>query len=172
MLISRTQRFDDAAGEYEAAVKLEPQNQELHFQLGNTFFKRLQFSVALESFDRTLQLDPLNAEAYLMRGDVLVRLGEMQQALAPLNKSLELNPSLTRAHVLLGKVYGAQGNVDEALRHMEKGAVTDKDGSVHYQLSVLYRKLNEPEKAAAALRASQELHKVPASAILTNSQKP
>ena len=154
------QRFGDAAVEYEAAVKLEPQNHELHFQLGNIYFKRSQFSLALQSFDRTLQLDPLNAEAYLMRGDALVQLEEVQEALAPLKKSLELNPELTRAHVLLGKVYTAQGNLAEAVKHMEKGAATDKDCSVHYQLSVLYRKLNQPEKADAAIRVCRKVSNI------------
>ena len=107
-----------------------------------------------------------------MRGDALVQLEATQEALVPLNKSLQLNPELTRAHVLLGKVYTAQGKLDEALRHLEKAAPTDKDGSVHYQLFVLYRKLNQPEKAAAALGASQELRKGAARTSLTSSPNP
>jgi Flp pilus assembly protein TadD len=127
---------------------------------------QMQFSLALESFDRVISLDPLNAEAHMMRGDALVQLGEMQEALAPLNKSLELNPELTHAHVLLGKLYGEQGKLNEALKHLEKGATADKDGSVHYQLFVLYRKLNQPGRAAAALRASQELRNAATPPIL------
>jgi tetratricopeptide (TPR) repeat protein len=166
------QRFEDAAGEYDAAVKLEPGNPDLHFLLGSTYFKQTQFSLALECFNRALRLDPLNAEAYLMQGDALVQLGEMQEALAPLNRSLELNPSLDRAHVLLGKVYSAQGKLDESLAQLEKGASADKDGSVHYQLFVLYRKLNQPEKAAVALRASQELRNAATPAVLAGPQNP
>ena len=107
-----------------------------------------------------------------MQGDALVQLGETQEALAPLNRSLELNPSLDRAHVLLGKVYSAQGKLDEALKHLEKGAAADKDGSVHYQLFVLYRKLNQPEKAGIALRASQELRNTATPAVLAGPQNP
>lgn len=166
------QRFDEAAGEYQAAVKLEPGKADVHYLLGNTYFKQSLFSLALDSFDRVLELDPLNAEAYLMRGDTLVQLGETEEALPPLNKSLELNPELTRAHVLLGKVYSAQGKPDEALRHLERVVTADKDGSVHYQLFVLYRKLNQPEKAAAALNASQELRKRASRAFLTSSPNP
>jgi tetratricopeptide (TPR) repeat protein len=166
------QRFEDAAGEYEAAVKLEPGNPDLHFLLGRTYFMQTQFSLALECFNRALRLDPLNAEAYLMQGDALVQLGETQEALAPLSRSLELNPSLDRAHVLLGKVYSAQGKLDQALKHLEKGAAADKDGSVHYQLFVLYRKLNQPEKAAVALRASQELRSAATPAVLAGPQSP
>jgi tetratricopeptide (TPR) repeat protein len=166
------QRFEDAAGDYEAAVKLEPGNPDLHFLLGSTYFKQTQFSLALECFNRALRLDPLNAEAYLMQGDALVQLGETQEALAPLNRSLELNPSLDRAHVLLGKVYGAQGKLDESLKQLEKGAIADKDGSVHYQLFMLYRKLNQPEKAAIALRASQKLRNAATPAVLAGPQNP
>lgn len=166
------QRFDKAAGEYQAAIKLEPKKPDLHYALGDAYFKQSHFSLALNSFNSVLQLDPLNSEAYLMRGEALIQLGEVREALEPLNKSLELNPELTRAHVLLGKVYGAQGNVEEAMRHLEAAAEGDKDGSVHYQLSVLYRKLNQPEKAAAALRAFQQLRKVVPSVVSTSSPKP
>jgi tetratricopeptide (TPR) repeat protein len=72
----------------------------------------------------------------------------------------------------LGKVYSAQGKLDQALKHLEKGAAADKDGSVHYQLFVLYRKLNQPEKAAVALRASQELRSAATPAVLAGPQSP
>jgi tetratricopeptide (TPR) repeat protein len=166
------QLFEEAAGEYQAAVKLDPDKPDLHYLLGSTYFKQSLFSLALESFARVLQLDPLNAEAYLMRGDALVQLGTTQEALVPLNKCLQLNPDLTRAHVLLGKVYSAQGKLDEALRHLEKGAAADRDGSVHYQLFVLYRKLNQAKKAAAALDASQELRRHASRTFLTSSPNP
>lgn len=68
------------------------------------------------------------------------------------------------------KLYGEQGKLDEALRHLEKGAAADKDGSVHYQLFVLYRRLNQPEKAAMALRASQELRKAATPLIFESPQ--
>ena len=46
---------------------------------------------------------------------------------------------------------------DEALRHLAKGAASDPDGSVHYQLFLLYRDLNRPDEARAALATSQRL---------------
>jgi tetratricopeptide (TPR) repeat protein len=154
---SAEERYYDAIGEYQAAVKLEPGNAELLFELGNSYFKQTQYSLAVASFDGAIRLDPLHAEAHLMRGDALVQLGETEEALKSLNKCLELDPGLTQAHVLLGKAYSAQGRAAEALAHLERVASTDKDGSLHYQIFLLYRKLNQPERAAAALRAYQEL---------------
>jgi tetratricopeptide (TPR) repeat protein len=92
-----------------------------------------------------------------MRGECLLRLGETTKAVPELHKSLELNPSLAHAHVLLSKAYDEAGKTDLALAHLEKGAVEDQDGSVHYRLFLLYRKLNQPAKAQEALRRSREL---------------
>ena len=150
-------RYSDAASEYEAAVKLKPGDPELHFALGESRFRLGEFQLALESFERALKLDPLNAEGHLMRGDCLVRLGETAKAVPELHKSLELNPRLAHAHVLLSKAYDEAGKIDLALAHLEKGVVEDQDGSGHYRLFLLYRKLNQPAKAQEALRRSREL---------------
>lgn len=150
-------RFAEALGEYQAAAKIQPRDPELHFLVGNSYFKQMQFPLAVESFERTIQLDPLNVEAYLMKGEALMLLGETGAAVPALQKSLELDKNLARAHLLLGKAYSGQGKLDEALLHLEKGAVADKDGSAHYQLFLLYRRLQQPEKAQQALRRSQEL---------------
>ena len=46
---------------------------------------------------------------------------------------------------------------EEAIEHLELGADTDTDGSIHYQLFSLYRKLGQKEKAKSALHTSQKL---------------
>ena len=40
------QQLNEAAAEYQAAVKLEPGKQDLHYLLGSTYFKQSQFSLA------------------------------------------------------------------------------------------------------------------------------
>ena len=151
------ERFGDAVQEFEKAVDLESKDAELHYLLGTGFYKQMEFPRAAEVFERAIALDPLHAEAHLMRGDALVQMGQAEEAISALQKSLELNPKLAEAHVLLGKAYRTVGQDEEALHHLEKGAPADTDGSVHYQLFTLYRKLKQPGKAKAALRESQRL---------------
>jgi Flp pilus assembly protein TadD len=126
----------------------------------------MQFALAVDQFDRAIGLDPLNAEAHLMRGDALVRLGDSAGAIASLEKSLELNPGLSQAHVLLGKSMAEAGKFEMALAHLEKGLDSDKDGSVHYQLFLIYRKLKRPAEAEAALRKSQNLRQAASAASM------
>jgi tetratricopeptide (TPR) repeat protein len=158
--------YVDAAKEYEFALKIEPKNPELYFLLGNSYYKQMQFALAVDQFDRAIGLDPLNAEAHLMRGDALVRLGDSTGAIPSLEKSLELNPGLSQAHVLLGKSMAEAGKFELALAHLEKGLDSDKDGSVHYQLFLIYRKLKRPAEAEAALRKSQNLRQAASAASM------
>ena len=151
------ERFGDAVQEFEKAVDLESNDVELHYLLGTGFYKQMEFPRAADVFERAIALDPLHAEAHLMRGDALVQMGQTEAAIPALEKSLELNPKLTEAHLLLGKAYRTARKDEQALHHLERGAQADTDGSVHYQLFMLYRKTKQPEKAKAALKVSQTL---------------
>ena len=150
-------RYQEAAAEYDAALKREPGNVEIWYSLGAAYFRQMQYPLAVQAFDRVVQLDSRHAEAYLMRGDALVQMNENEKARQSLEKSLELDSRLLQAHILLGKVYGNAGDIQRARIHLEKGASTDMDGSVHYQLYRIYRRLDLGPEAANALKRSQEL---------------
>ena len=151
------QRFENAVEEYERAVELAPKRPELHYLLGRAMYRSKEFGRSADVFARAIELDPLNAEVHAFRGDALAQLGRNEEAIQSLKKSLELNPELTQARLLLGKAYRMAGNDTEALLHLEKGSSADTDGTVHYQLFLLYRKLNKPQEAKAALQKSQQL---------------
>ena len=151
--------FQQAAREYETAVKIEPRNPPLLFSLGTAYFNHLEFERAAENYQRVLELDPFHAEAHLMQGSCLLRLGRPEEAIPLLRKALELEPELIRGHVPMGRALAALDRTEEAIEHFELGAHTDEDGSVHYQLFNLYRKLGKKEKAKDALRTSQKLRR-------------
>ena len=94
-----------------------------------------------------------------MRCDALVQMGQTVVAgiHCSFRRASNSNPKLTEAHVLLGKAYRTARNDEQALHHLERGAQADTDGSLHYQLFMLYRKTKQPEKAKAALKVSQTL---------------
>ncbi len=56
------------------------------------------------------------------------------------------------AHALLGKIYAAEGKDLEAIAEFKQALVADRDGSYHYQLYRLYRKMGDERSAAAALK--------------------
>ena len=151
------ERYIEAASAFEEAAEREPRSPEIRFLLGNSYYKHMLFPAAAAAFRRTTELDDRHAEAHLMLGDALLQSGDSGGAVAALERSLELDGGLDEAYVLLGKAHRAQGNVKLALENLERGASVDKDGSIHYQLFMLYRTDRQPEKARAALEKSQQL---------------
>ena len=151
------QRLDQALEEYERAVELAPTNSELRYQVGSVLHRKMEYGRSAEVFSQVLELDPLNAEAHVLRGEALARLGRNDEAIRSLERGLALKPKSAAAHVALGRAYRTAGNTEEALRHLSMGAASDPDGTVHYQLFLLYRELNRPEEARAALATSQRL---------------
>lgn len=151
------ERYLESAQAYESAVKRRPRDPEIYFLLGNSYYKQMLFPAAADAFERTIALDGRNAEAHLMLGDALLQTGDHEGAVAALTKSLDLNSGLKQAYVLLGQAYRAQGNFELALANLERGASEDEDGSIHYQLFMLYRRARQLDKAKAALETSQQL---------------
>lgn len=151
------QRLDEALEEYERAVELAPTNSELRYQLGSVLHRKMEYVRSAEVFSEVVELDPLNAEAHVLRGEALVRLGHNDEAIRSMERGLALKPESAAAHVALGRAYRTVGDTEEALRHLSVGAASDADGTVHYELFLLYRELNRPEEAKAALATSQRL---------------
>ncbi len=149
--------FQEAASEYETAATLQPGNPTLLFSLGNAYFEQLEFERTTEIYQRVLELDPFHAEAHWRQGSCLLRLGRPQKSIPLLRRALALDPKLVGAHVPLGRALAILDRTEEAIEHFEQGAATDTDGSVHYQLFNLYRKLGLKEKAKSALHTSQKL---------------
>lgn len=151
------QRLDQALEEYERAVELSPTDSGLRYQVGSVLHRKMEYGRSAEVFSQVVELDPLNAEAHVLRGEALARLGRNDEAMRSLERGLALKPESAAAHVTLGRVYRTAGRTEEALRHFSLGAASDPDGTVHYQLFLLYRELNRPEEARAALAKSQRL---------------
>ena len=149
--------FAEAAEEYQEAAKKRPNDPEILFSLANAWLRQPDHPRATDAYRRLLEMLPTHAEAAHNLGLSLVAQNRHREAVETSQRALELNPGLTRTHVTLGQALAALGETEEALRHLEAGAETDTDGTVHYQLFQLYRKLGLKEKAEAARQRSAEL---------------
>jgi tetratricopeptide (TPR) repeat protein len=91
-------------------------------------------------------------------GEILSSLHEYAEAEPYVRKGLESKPQMRpHAHALLGKIYADAGRTSEAIQEMQLGLQDDEDGSLHYQLAVLYRKTGDLASFATMLRESKEL---------------
>jgi tetratricopeptide (TPR) repeat protein len=151
------ERYEEAAKEYQVALNLQPTHSDLHLRLGRVYYKQAKYEQALEHFKRSVESDPRNAQAQLRLGDSLLLAQKAEQAVPHLRAALDLDFSLVDAHAKLGKALAMLGRLEDAVSHLEIASKLDRDGSIHYQISTLYRRLGKEGQAAANLQESQRL---------------
>lgn len=152
-------KTDSALEEYERAADLDPINSRYRYLVARVLHSKAEYGRAVEALDKVIALNSLNAEAYILRGESLAQLGQLERAIESIQRGIDLNPSLAQAHLALGRIYRLAGNDKAAIEHLKLGAAGDDDGTAHYQLYLVYRKLNMAREASAALARSQEIRR-------------
>ena len=153
------QDLDNAAKEFQVALKLRPEDSELHEALGELYLDNHSDEDALRELDRSLALDPSRTHTLYLLGRLYVQKRQNEKAVPHLQQALRLQPDLTEARGLLGTAYVRLGQFTEAVPQLEKAAPFDHYGNVHYQLYLAYRKLGQSELAQKALTRSQNLRR-------------
>jgi len=130
VFLERTGRHMAAAGRYQLAAQIEPQNATFHFNLGNAFLKQKLFAEAAAAFRRAADLAPDNADALNNLAWAWCELGaNLDEAAALCRRAAALRPS-QRAYYLdtLGSVLLRQGKRDEARAAFQEAldATTDR----------------------------------------------
>ena len=118
-------RFEEAAAVYQEAIRLKPDNQAAHSNLGSAYFRLQRLDEALASFREAVRLSPTDAEARQNLGAGLAALGSFDAAIAEYVQAINIKPDLAPAHYSLGVLYQEQGNKamasDELKRFLEIG---------------------------------------------------
>jgi uncharacterized protein (TIGR02466 family) len=117
------QRFSESIASYEIAIKLQPNNVDLYFNLGIALSNVNQFDAALTAYQKAISLKPSFFEAHGNLGTVLQRLGMLDEAVASYKKGLSINPQDARGHFNLGTALRDKGNLAEAIESY-KQAIT------------------------------------------------
>ena len=152
--------FKEAESEYRTAIQLKPNDLAGHLGLATTYYRVFQFDKALAELEKALQINSKDPEVCYLMGEVLVYQRQYSDALPYLKTALNGVPStVLMVHALIGKVYASQGRDAEAVAELKQSLAADRNGSYHYQLYQLYKKLGDEKAAEAALRKSETLRK-------------
>jgi tetratricopeptide (TPR) repeat protein len=147
----------DAIEEYKAAVRLRPEDFELHRALGELYLASHALEEAKKELESALTLNPGDARGTYLLGSWYVDQRQPQAAIPYLVRSLRLDPSLLDARAVLGKAYLRTGQAALAAPELEKAIEMDRYGDLHYLLYQAYRDLGKKNLAQKALAQSQEL---------------
>ena len=117
-LVRRLQsRFDDAIGEFEAAIRLNPSMHHAHSQLGWAMLFSGKGEQALPHFAQFIRLSPRDPRlflGYLGIGWARLLLGDDEGAIDMLRTAVSLSPSYSPAYLGLAAAYGLLDRLDEA----------------------------------------------------------
>lgn len=116
-------QFNQSKSCYLSALRLEPDNEEAHYNLGVCCQEGRQYSRAEKHFRRAIEIDPKYAWAYAELGSVLFKKKRYQESYKALQRSVKLDPDyywsrlyLAVTNVVLGHLKEAQKQYHQAIR--------------------------------------------------------
>jgi tetratricopeptide (TPR) repeat protein len=167
-------RFDDSRhftdrqiADLKARLKLNPEDPDLHFDLGMVYARYGFLTKAIEEMKKVIQIYPAHSEAHFVLGNLYSDYGDLQEGLRFLRKSIELDPKFELAYYYLGQLYEKLQDPFKAeemyltfIRQQAKTAILDENALQGYlALGHLYKKQGQYLQASAILQ--QYLQKDP-----------
>ncbi|MGD1020931.1 MAG: tetratricopeptide repeat protein [Verrucomicrobiia bacterium] len=134
-VLSRAGRVSDAIGQYDQALRLDPESPEAQYGLALALEQAGRNDEAIAHFEQALRLKPDNAEAHANLGHVLSQEGRTSDAIGQYDQALRLDPDLPEAHYGLALALEQAGRTDEAVTHYEQAVrIKPENAEAHANL--------------------------------------
>jgi tetratricopeptide (TPR) repeat protein len=155
------ERHMDAIAEYQAAIKLAPNEPRLHEELGTEFRVAGKMPEAEEAFRQELEIDPDNVVAKYKLGVIVMERGDAARGKQLIEEALRTRPDLLHADYNMGRAEMLLGNDTVAADYLKRATTADSDVEIiqqaWYQLGIVYRRLHRTEEARQAMDTFQRL---------------
>jgi Flp pilus assembly protein TadD len=145
----------EASIAYRQSLRLDPDQADLWYNLGNVLHKGGAYEDAAAAFREALTRIPNNADAWNNLGNSLYSLGRTDEAIDAFNKALALQPDIAEAHNNLGNALREKGKLDESIAHCRSAIKLDPNyPEAHNNLgSAMLQQLRLDEATSAFERA-------------------
>lgn len=144
LLCAQDQRPDQALPLWKKALKLAPDNAELHMQLAATLKLCGKTSAAINSYQRALSLNPQLYVAHYNLANLLQNEHQHTNAIDHYRQTLQLQPQLAEAHYNLGSSLRTLGQLDDAKVAFERALSIKPDyPQAHNNLGNTWRDLGD-----------------------------
>jgi tetratricopeptide (TPR) repeat protein len=145
--------METATTQFEAALAIDPDDADTHYQLGAAFLVQAFPMGALEpepellqkaqnEFRRALELAPDKPEALVGLANVAMLRNNMEEAVVALEQAVEVQPAMREALFALGRVYAIVGRTDEAKATLRKFLDTNPPAMWAQQAEMILGELN------------------------------
>jgi Flp pilus assembly protein TadD len=137
-----------AIGHLSQAVKAEPENPGVHFDLGFALIENSQLDAALPELREAIRLSPQDARMHRQLGLTLVKLGHTPDGLKEFEEAARLDPRNPDTHSDLGACELNAGNIPAAIREFEKAIqLQPSHGVAHASLAMVFYREKQYDKA-------------------------
>ncbi len=151
---------EGAIRNFREALKLDPKNPRLHFELAETLNASPSASEQEEAdgeYKAALSLDLLDEKSEYRLGDSASRRGNVQEAYAHYSRAVQLQPNDPEASLGLAKTLMLMNQPDKAEPLLEHALQLDPtSAAAHFRLSTLYRQAGRTADAKRELEEYQK----------------
>ena len=138
----------------ETAVKIDPENEFAHNQLGIVYAKNDRFNDAFNEFLRVVKIDNRNTFAQKWLGILYLRKGEMNKAFERFNEIILVDPENADAYYFLGAIYNFRHNQAKAIEYLKKARdAASQEADTHYRLAKAFHNVDMTTNALQIGRA-------------------
>ena len=158
LVFEKQDDFDDAIGECNRAIKLDPKYSDAYGERANLHFLKNDFDRAIADASEAIELDPQQFNAYNIRGRSHGSKGELDEALSDLNSAIEINSKVWYLYNNRGNVYSAKNDFDRAISDYNSAIqLTEKNPLAYYNRGKVYERKNDTDRALADYRKVLDL---------------
>jgi len=119
------ERLDEALSHIEQAIKLQPRNPQLRYNLGNILLALGRTGEAIENYERALAIEPDHPKANNNLAVAFQQSGDLERAIAHYREQLTVSPMDAQAHANLGTALFEQGRTDDAGEAFDRALALD-----------------------------------------------
>lgn len=99
---------------YYQALEIQPDDIQIHLQLGNALVRQGQINEAITQYQTALQFHPNQVELHFELANTLIKAMRWDEAIAAYQRAIELNPNYSLAYQHLGDALAERGQLHEA----------------------------------------------------------
>jgi Tfp pilus assembly protein PilF len=158
---ARQGNTEGAIAQYRQALKIDPKIPGLHFELAEALSGSKQPSDREQierEYKAALAANPFDEKSECRLGDIAARQSYLKAAAAHYSRALELQPNDADANLGLAKTLIAMNQPAKAIPLLEHAAQLEPfNATVHYHLSLLYRKAGRTDDGRRELTEFRRL---------------
>ncbi len=146
---------------YIQIARINPDDPEVHYNLGATYAKQGRCNEAIEPYRKALNIDPDFSQALYGLGICYIDNGRFNEAIDPLKRLIRNNPDHAQAHYNLALCYHRLLQYEDTIDLLKKAIQIYPEYSLaHYELGLSFFELERYDEAIEMLKEALRIDPV------------